>query len=97
MAGCLSSTAWAPRLSAYVERNRSLKSEAVRLLEEALVRGQFERGQIARITGLPDRSARRILADVIAAGLLGSDMTEGTRVAAVSRRGLGSFVSQIVS
>jgi hypothetical protein len=42
-------------------------------LEEALIRGEFERGDIARITGLPDRSARRVLADVIAAGLLDSE------------------------
>jgi Fic family protein len=61
-----------PRLRTYVERS-SLKSEAFRLLEEALIRGEFERGDIARITGLPDRTARRVLADVIAAGLLDSD------------------------
>jgi Fic family protein len=61
-----------PRLRTYVERS-SLKPEAFRLLEEALIRGEFERGDIARITGLPDRTARRVLADVIAAGLLDSE------------------------
>ena len=66
-----------PRLSSYVERSKTLKPEAKRLLEEALIRGQFERGEIARITGLPDRSARRILADVIDAGLLGSETPKG--------------------
>jgi Fic family protein len=66
-----------PRLSAYVERNKALKPQAIRLLEEALIRGQFERGEIARITGLPDRSARRVLNDVIAAGLLGSETPKG--------------------
>lgn len=71
-----------PRLSAYVERNTALKPQAIRLLEEALIRGQFERGEIARITGLPDRSARRVLNDVITAGLLGS----GTPKGAVSLR-----------
>ena len=40
-------------------------------------RGQFDRGDIARITGLPDRSARRVLSDVIAAGLLGSETPKG--------------------
>src|SRR5262249_45016353 len=48
------------RLGVYVTR-RELKPEATRLLEEALVRGQFDRGEISRITGLPDRSARRVL------------------------------------
>ncbi len=61
------------RLKAYVERSNTLKPEAARLLEEALFRGQFERGEIDRITGLPDRTARRVLSDVIDAGLLGSE------------------------
>ena len=48
------------RLKAYVERSNTLKPEAARLLEEALFRGQFERGEIDRITGLPgpDRKTR---------------------------------------
>ncbi len=66
-----------PRLSTYVERSKTLKPEAKGLLEEALIRGQFERGEIARITGLPDRTARRVLADVIDAGLLGSETPKG--------------------
>ncbi|AMA61122.1 Fic family protein [Bradyrhizobium sp. CCGE-LA001] len=66
-----------PRLSTYVERSKTLKPEAKRLLEEALIRGQFERGDVARITGLPERSARRILSDVIAEGLLGSETPKG--------------------
>jgi Fic family protein len=66
-----------PRLSTYVERSKTLKPEAKRLLGEALIRGQFERGEIARITGLPDRTARRVLSDVIDAGLLGSETPKG--------------------
>jgi Fic family protein len=68
----------AKRLRRYVERNDKLKPEAVRLLEEALIRGQFERGDVARITGLPERSARRILSSVIDAGLLASETEKGT-------------------
>jgi hypothetical protein len=70
-----------PRRS-YVERSTALKPEATRFLEEVLVRGQFERGESARIAGLPDRPARRILADAQKAGLLGSEMPKGP----VSRR-----------
>jgi Fic family protein len=66
-----------PRLGSFVERSKTLKPEAARLLEEALIRGQFERGDIVRITGLPDRSARRVLSEVIAAGLLGSETPKG--------------------
>jgi Fic family protein len=46
-------------------------------LEEALIRGQFERGEISRITGLPDRSARRVLNEVTKAGLLASETPKG--------------------
>jgi Fic family protein len=67
----------ARRLRAYVERNERLKPEAVRLLEEALIRGEFERGDIPRITGLPERTARRVFNDVVAEGLLASDTPKG--------------------
>lgn len=65
------------RLRRYVERSDTLKPEASRLLEEALIRGEFQRGEIARITGLPERSARRILNDLTAVGLLASDTPKG--------------------
>ena len=67
----------ARRLRGYVERHETLKPEAARLLEEALIRGEFERGEFSSITGLPERSARRIVSDVMGAGLLGSDTPKG--------------------
>lgn len=67
----------AERLRAYVERNENLKPETTRLLEEALIRGEFDRGEIERITGLPERSARRVLSSVVEAGLLASDTEKG--------------------
>ena len=70
------------RLRKYVERHEKLKPEAARLLEEALMRGEFPRGDISRITGLPERSARRILNDLEIAGVLASE----TPKAAVSLR-----------
>lgn len=66
------------RLHRYVAMSETLKPEAARLLDEALVRGQFERGEIARITGLPERSARRVLKDVEQEGLLASDTPKGS-------------------
>ena len=65
------------RLTAYVQHNSTLKPEADRLLQEALLRGEFERGEIERITGLPERSARRVLNDVIGSGFLASDTPKG--------------------
>ncbi len=67
----------ARRLRAYVEHGETLKPQAARLLEEALIRGEFERGEASRITGLPERSARRVLNDVIAEGLLASQTPKG--------------------
>ncbi len=60
------------RLQIYVRRNEHLKPESFKLLQEALIRGQFERGEAARITGLPERSARRVLNDLTSEGLLAS-------------------------
>jgi Fic family protein len=67
----------ARRLRRFVDQSEALKSETARLLEEALVRGEFERGDASRITGLPERSARRVLNDVIAAGILASGTPKG--------------------
>lgn len=61
------------RLQRYVERSDELKPEANNLLQEALLRGEFERGETQRITGLPERTARRILNSVIDQGLLASE------------------------
>lgn len=71
----LEALAW--RMRRHVERDPRLRPEAFRLLEEALLRGEVERGEAARITGLPERSARRLLADTIDVGLLGSDTPKG--------------------
>jgi Fic family protein len=67
----------AQRLSAYVAQQDHLKPEAARLLHEALIRGEFGRGDISRITGLPERSARRVFSDVLQDGLLASDTPKG--------------------
>jgi Fic family protein len=77
MSGLFEIDALMRRLRTYVERSDKLKPEAARLLEEALIRGEFDRGEVSRITGLPERMARRLLNDVIATGLLASDTPKG--------------------
>jgi len=67
----------AKRLRTWAERDGRFKPEVGRLLEEAAVRGEFERGEAARITGLTERTARRVLNDACAAGLLASDTPKG--------------------
>ena len=65
------------RLHTYIERSENLRPEAARLLQEALIRGEFERGEAARITGLPERTARRVLNGVVDEGLLSSTSPKG--------------------
>src|SRR6185312_13435688 len=65
------------RLRRFVERSDNLRPEAAHLLEEALIRGEFQRGEIGRITGLPERTARRVLNELTVVGLLSSDTPKG--------------------
>jgi Fic family protein len=77
MSGLFELDTLARRFRTYVKRSETLKPEAARLLEEALIRGEFERGDVPRITGLPERTARRVFNDVIEAGLLASETPKG--------------------
>ena len=65
------------RLRMFAERDAKLGEAGARLLEEAAIRGEFPRGAITRITGRPERSARRILNDLIGRGILASDTPKG--------------------
>jgi len=67
----------AQRLRAYVAQREGLKPEAASLLRETLIRGEIDRGDAARISGLPERTARRVLNDVIGDGLLASATPKG--------------------
>jgi hypothetical protein len=69
--------ALARRLRAYANRHPTLKPQASRLLEGAPLRGEFERSDVDRITGLPGRTARRVFTDVPDPGLLASDPPKG--------------------
>ncbi len=61
------------RLERFVAFSDDLKPEITPLLQEALIRGEFPRGEVPRITRLPERSARRILSEALSHGLLSSD------------------------
>ena len=56
-----------------------LKPESFLLLRDALMRGEFPRGEAKRITGLAERTARDVLGLLVKEGLLVSD-TEKTPV-----------------
>ena len=67
----------ANRLRTFVARHHRFKPEAATLLEQTLVRGEIERGEASRITGLPVRTAQRLLNDLVAEGLLSSATPKG--------------------
>ncbi len=54
-----------------------LKAEARHLLREALLLGQFARGESARVTGLPERTARMLVSQMVKERLLISDTPKG--------------------
>lgn len=65
------------RLKRYVEITPSLRPESFLLLQEALLRGEFQRGDAPRITGLPERSARRVIIELVNTGILASATPKG--------------------
>jgi Fic family protein len=77
MSGLFEIESLAKRFQKYVAQSETLKPESSRLLEEALIRGEFDRGEAARITQIPERSARRVLNDLLAEGLMDSSTEKG--------------------
>lgn len=67
----------ARRLRRYVEQHPTVKTEAARILEDVLVRGEMPRGDAERASGLKERSARMVLGSLIDDGLLDSETPKG--------------------
>ena len=53
------------------------KPEAFAVLEAALLKGEIPRGDISRISGLKERTARTLLATLTGSGILGSESPKG--------------------
>lgn len=66
----------AGRLKLYVER-QPLKPQAFHILERILLQGEMPRGEAERITGIKERGARMVLANLIEDGILGSGTPKG--------------------
>ena len=76
MTGLFALDTLAFRLKAYTER-RGWRPETWLLLERILQQGEVPRGDAARISGLKERSARDLLATLVADGILGSETPKG--------------------
>ena len=55
----------------------TFKSEAAFMLQEALLRGEVSRGDMIRVSGLAERTGRKVLGQLLDEGLLESDMPKG--------------------
>jgi len=55
----------------------SFKKEAAFMLQEALLRGEVSRGDMIRVSGLAERTGRKVLGQLLDDGLLVSDMPKG--------------------
>jgi Fic family protein len=64
------------RLIQYCER-QEWKSEAFAIIETTLLKGEISRGDVSRITGLKERTARTLLSSLTENGILGSDTPKG--------------------
>jgi Fic family protein len=83
------------RIRGYVEARRTgllpfppLRLEATNILQAVLLRGELPRGEAQRVTRLPERTARNILKQLLAEGLLVSPTAKG-----VVRLGIPSAVA----
>jgi Fic family protein len=65
------------RLRGYVEMRETFRPQAVRLLEEILLRGEMARGDAGRVSGLSERTARTLVGVLVEDGIVGSDTPKG--------------------
>lgn len=73
----------------------SLRVMASGGLRHAFGMGEFERGEAGRITGLPERTARNVLGELVAQGLLVSDSPKGKVRAGFPVHALGSLLPNL--
>ena len=66
----------ANRLKIYTER-QGLRPEAFFILHRILLQGEMPRGEAERVTGLKERSARMVLADLVKDGIVNSQTPKG--------------------
>ena len=76
-------------------RYTDMKPEAAFLYLHAFKMGEFERGEAPRITGLAERAARNVLADLVSEGFLVSDTPKGKIRVGFPVHALGSLLPNL--
>jgi Fic family protein len=77
MAGMLEVEGLKDRVVKHVVADLRLGQAEAAIAQDVVVRGEVERGEAGRITGLSERAARDALARLVATGLLGSATPKG--------------------
>ena len=80
MSGLLDLDGMQKRIQAVVDRQVSfgeMKPEAGHLLRDVFLRGEITRGEIPKIVGMPERSARRVISSLLEKGYLVSNSEKG--------------------
>jgi hydroxymethylpyrimidine/phosphomethylpyrimidine kinase len=98
MEGLLELDALGRRIEQYVLLEGGFGKEGrrvVRLLCEALYRGEFMRGEAGRIVGASERTGRSTLAAAVAAGLLKSDTPKAAVRLALPVKVLGAYFPRL--
>ena len=78
----------------YIEKRAALKElqpEARHIVREALLSGEVLRGDVPRITGKPERTARRILEQLLREGLMTSSTPKGPVRLAFPAKAVGYY------
>jgi len=86
------------RILGYVDRQTvlgELQPESGYLLRETLLRGEVPRGEAARITGKPERTARRILKDLLDKKLLSAETEKGPVRLSFPTRAVGYYFPRL--
>ena len=77
MAGLFELNALGHRLRSLAQNHYGLRPEATVLLDQLLARGEIQRSDIPRAVGMADRTARRIVHDLIEIGVVASPTPKG--------------------
>jgi Fic family protein len=60
-----------------IEGHHTLSGDAGALVDEIFLRGEVARGEAARITRRPERTAREVLSKLVRVGLVASETPKG--------------------
>ncbi len=77
MSGLFAFDSLSDRMRSLVEQNEELPNASVPLLRAILREGEIERGEVHRILMMPERTARRVVQQLVDRGLLSSETPKG--------------------